>query len=40
MGDAWPQLVVLAEVAAAMLLGGMLGYERESADKPAGFELT
>ena len=37
MGDAWPQVIVLAEVAAAMLLGGMLGYERESADKPAGF---
>ncbi len=37
LGHAWPQLVVLAEVAAAMLLGGMIGYEREAANKPAGF---
>ena len=37
LGHAWPQLVVLAEVAAAMLLGGMIGYERETANKPAGF---
>ena len=37
LGQAWPQLVVLAEVAAAMLLGGMIGYERETANKPAGF---
>ena len=35
--EAWPQLVVLAEVAAAMLLGGLIGYERASANKPAGF---
>ena len=35
--NAWPQLVVLAEVAGAMLLGGMIGYERETANKPAGF---
>ena len=34
---AWPQFVVLAEVAGAMLLGGMIGYEREAANKPAGF---
>jgi len=37
LAHAWPQLVVLAEVAAAMLLGGMIGYERERANKPAGF---
>ena len=35
--QAWPQLVVLSEVAAAMLLGGLIGYERETANKPAGF---
>ena len=29
--------MVLAEVAGAMLLGGMIGYERETANKPAGF---
>ena len=37
VGQAWPQLVVLSEVAAAMLLGGLIGYERETANKPAGF---
>jgi putative Mg2+ transporter-C (MgtC) family protein len=37
LGHAWPQLVVLGEVAAAMLLGGLIGYERETANKPAGF---
>ena len=37
LAHAWPQLVVLAEVAGAMLLGGMIGYERETANKPAGF---
>ena len=30
MQNAWPQLVVLAEVAGAMLLGGLIGYERET----------
>ena len=35
--QAWPQFVVLAEVAGAMLLGGLIGYERETANKPAGF---
>ncbi|MGH6611142.1 MAG: MgtC/SapB family protein [Burkholderiaceae bacterium] len=35
--QAWPQFIVLAEVAGAMLLGGMIGYERETADRPAGF---
>ncbi len=37
LAPAWPQLVVLTEVAAAMLLGGLIGYERERANKPAGF---
>ncbi len=37
LGQAWPQLSVLAEVAAAMVLGGLIGYERETANKPAGF---
>jgi putative Mg2+ transporter-C (MgtC) family protein len=31
------QFVVLGEVAAAMALGGAIGYERESANRPAGF---
>lgn len=31
------QLGMLAEVALAMLLGGIIGFERELADKPAGF---
>ena len=30
------QLEVLAEVALAMLLGGMIGFERELAERPAG----
>lgn len=34
---ALPQFIVLAEVAGAMLLGGLIGYERETANKPAGF---
>lgn len=34
---AWPQLVVLGEVAAAMLLGGAIGFERETLNRPAGF---
>jgi putative Mg2+ transporter-C (MgtC) family protein len=32
-----PQIVILAEVALAMLLGGAIGVERELAHKPAGF---
>jgi putative Mg2+ transporter-C (MgtC) family protein len=36
MEAAWPQLKVLVEVAAAMVLGGLIGYEREIADRPAG----
>lgn len=31
------QLPIIAEVALAMLLGGVIGVEREIADKPAGF---
>ena len=37
LGHALPQFIVLAEVAGAMLLGGLIGYERETANKPAGF---
>jgi putative Mg2+ transporter-C (MgtC) family protein len=36
MEAAWPQVEVLIEVAAAMALGGLIGYEREIADRPAG----
>lgn len=31
------QLEIMGEVAFAMLLGGVIGFEREMADKPAGF---
>ncbi|HWN08211.1 MAG TPA: MgtC/SapB family protein [Pyrinomonadaceae bacterium] len=31
------QLEIIGEVALAMLLGGIIGFERELADKPAGF---
>jgi putative Mg2+ transporter-C (MgtC) family protein len=31
------QLLVIGEVALAMLLGGVIGLEREIADRPAGF---
>jgi putative Mg2+ transporter-C (MgtC) family protein len=31
------QFEIIGEVALAMLLGGMIGFERESANKPAGF---
>lgn len=31
------QLEIVGEVALAMLLGGIIGFEREVADKPAGF---
>lgn len=31
------QIQVIAEVALAILLGGIIGFERETADKPAGF---
>lgn len=34
----WPmQFEIIGEVALAMLLGGIIGFERELADKPAGF---
>jgi putative Mg2+ transporter-C (MgtC) family protein len=34
----WPaQLAILAEVFLAMLLGGVIGIERTTANKPAGF---
>lgn len=32
-----PQFEIIGEVALAMLLGGVIGFEREIADKPAGF---
>lgn len=35
--DWWPQLEILAGIALAMLLGGLIGIEREIANKPAGF---
>lgn len=35
--SAWPQFVILAEVAGAMLLGGAIGFEREALNRPAGF---
>jgi putative Mg2+ transporter-C (MgtC) family protein len=35
--DWTPQLVIFANVALAILLGGLIGIEREIADKPAGF---
>lgn len=31
-----PQLIILAKMVLAMILGGVIGYEREAADKPAG----
>ena len=31
------QFEIIGEVALAMLLGGIIGFEREMADKPAGF---
>lgn len=37
LAGAWPQLIVLLEVAGAMALGGVIGYERERANRPAGF---
>lgn len=37
MGEWTVQLGVLGEVAVAMTLGGIIGIEREAADKPAGF---
>lgn len=37
MEDWLQQLIVIGQVAAAMLLGGLIGFERELAHKPAGF---
>jgi putative Mg2+ transporter-C (MgtC) family protein len=37
MGDVGLQLEVFREVVIALLLGGLIGLEREVADKPAGF---
>jgi putative Mg2+ transporter-C (MgtC) family protein len=31
------QLQIIGEVALAMLLGGLIGLEREAANRPAGF---
>jgi putative Mg2+ transporter-C (MgtC) family protein len=36
----WQQIQILEEVALAMLLGGLIGFEREMADKPAGFRTN
>lgn len=36
LGDWTPQLAILVEVAIAMVLGGLIGFEREMADRPAG----
>ena len=32
-----PQLQIMGEIALAMLLGGVIGFERETANRPAGF---
>ena len=37
LGIGPPQLLIILEVIVAMILGGVIGYEREEADKPAGF---
>jgi putative Mg2+ transporter-C (MgtC) family protein len=37
MGNLPLQLEILAEVLVALVLGGVIGFERETADKPAGF---
>ena len=37
MGDIGLQLEIFTEVLIALLLGGLIGVEREAADKPAGF---
>ena len=36
LAGSWSQWVVIGEVAAAMALGGVIGFEREVADRPAG----
>ena len=35
-----PQLWILLDVLIAVILGGILGYERESKEKPAGFRTN
>jgi putative Mg2+ transporter-C (MgtC) family protein len=37
MGDLGLQLEIFEEVVIALVLGGLIGFERETADKPAGF---
>lgn len=37
MDDWQQQLILVAQVAVAMVLGGLIGFERELAHKPAGF---
>jgi putative Mg2+ transporter-C (MgtC) family protein len=37
MGDVAYQLEILLEVSTALILGGIIGLEREAAEKPAGF---
>ncbi|HEV8341888.1 MAG TPA: MgtC/SapB family protein, partial [Candidatus Binatia bacterium] len=37
MADWLTQLTIIGEVALAILLGGIIGIEREVANKPAGF---
>jgi putative Mg2+ transporter-C (MgtC) family protein len=37
LDDAPAQLLILATTAYAMLLGGVIGFEREMKDRPAGF---
>jgi putative Mg2+ transporter-C (MgtC) family protein len=37
MQDWQGQLILIGQIAAAMVLGGFIGLERELADKPAGF---
>jgi putative Mg2+ transporter-C (MgtC) family protein len=32
-----PQLQIIGEIALAMMLGGVIGFERETANRPAGF---
>ncbi|GEM_PF-403868 len=36
LAGAWSQWMVIGEIAAAMALGGVIGFEREVADRPAG----
>ena len=37
--DAWLELRALIDVVLAMGLGGAVGFERETKDRPAGFRL-